>query len=265
MNDTKIAELSVLCKDMGFEAPEAFIGNWMLKNKITNEHLDSVISFMTNSTNYKHERMVDNLIKKSRLPQVAPKLFSNFQARDLPESAQTTIKMLESLSFIEANRNIILIGTTGMGKTHLAQAIGNQCVRSGRSALFLTASELKGRIQRALRSDHVSAFINNIAKNTCLIIDELGQTERYNKEETHLLFSIVERIYNKPGSVLVVTSNKESPEWEENFGDPVTFECILDRLYDTALAVSFSGTSYRGRMRTDESWNFDNPLNMNLT
>lgn len=71
MNDTKIAELSVLCKDMGFEAPESFIGNWMLKNKITDEHLDSVVSFMTNSTSYKHERVVDNLIKKSRLPQVA--------------------------------------------------------------------------------------------------------------------------------------------------------------------------------------------------
>ena len=265
MNDTKIAELFLLCKELGFEAPEAYIGDWMLKNKITDEYLDSVISFMTNSVNYKHERLVEKLIKKSRLPQVAPKLFSNFQVRDLPERAQTTIKMLESLSFIEANRNIILIGSTGMGKTHLAQAIGNQCVRSGRSALFLTASELKGRIQRALRSDHVSTFINKIAKNTCLIIDELGQTEKYNKDETHLLFSIVERIYNKPGSVIVITSNKESPEWEENFGDSITFECILDRLFDKALAVSFSGSSYRGRMRTDESWNFDNPLNMNLT
>lgn len=264
MSRTKIEELSMLCRDMGIDASEAFIGNWMLMNRITDESLDSVISFMANSTQYKHERAVANLIRRSRLPQISPKLFSNFNTRDLPESAQNSIRMLESLSFIEAGRNIILIGTTGMGKTHLAQAIGNQCVRSGRSALFLTASELKGRIQRALRSDHVPAFINSIAKNTCLIIDELGQTEKYSREETHLLFSIVERFYSKPGSVIVVTSNKESPEWEENFGDPVTFECILDRLFDKALAVSLSGTSYRGRMRTDECWNFNNPINMNL-
>ena len=238
---------------------ESEIGAWALKENMDNEKLEAVLSFVGTIATKKEGNVREFLIRLSHIPQKDPKLFSNFDTSRLPEESKSVVSTLKTLSFIPACRNIIMVGPTGTGKTHLAEAIGNECCVNSMKAYFLKMQELKEKFHKAILSGCEDRLIASMMKCQCLIIDEMGYC-RMDINETRLFLHMVDMLSKRRKGSIVMTSNRDVSDWSEFFSDMDALECALDRLCDNALCISFSGDSYRGRNRTSVSLDFNNPI-----
>ncbi len=135
-------------------------------------------------------------------------------------------------------------GLPGVGKTHLAVALGIKAVEAGYSVLFLTLESLMGRLIRARHENRLDRTLQQLTYPRLLILDELGYLP-LSREEASLFFRLLVRRYER-GS-LIVTSNKSFTDWGEVFNDQVLATAILDRLLHHATTVNIKGESYRLR------------------
>lgn len=212
------------------------------------EELDCIHGFLGAMVKKKRSMAIATLKKLSRIPQKAPSTFDNFDMDRLCTEARRQVNALKALPFINAKRNVIMIGPTGTGKTHLAMAIGNQCCDNNMKAYFIKMGELKDRFHAAILAERQGRYLNGLSKYSCLIIDEIGYC-RFDKAETLMFFQLIDRINLKESGSIVMTSNKDTSTWQELFEEDDALECTMDRLCDTAICLTFSGCSYRGKGR----------------
>lgn len=149
---------------------------------------------------------------------------------------------LAGLSFVERTQNVVLLGPPGVGKTHLAVALGVKAVEAGYSALFLTLETLITRLVRAKHENRLERALQQLAYPKVLIIDEIGYLP-LSREEASVFFRLVVRRYERAS--LIVTSNKSFLDWGDVFNDHVLATAILDRLLHHATTLNIKGESYR--------------------
>jgi DNA replication protein DnaC len=151
---------------------------------------------------------------------------------------------LASLSFVERTENVVLLGPSGTGKTHLAIALGYLAAQRGWKVRFTSAADLMLAMETAQRQNRLKDFVHRIiAMPKLLIIDEIGYLP-FGREQANLFFQVIARRYEK-GS-LVLTSNLSFGSWDEAFaGDAVLTAAMLDRILHHAAVVQISGESYR--------------------
>jgi DNA replication protein DnaC len=187
-------------------------------------------------------RGVEARLKLARFPWV--KTLDQFDFEFQPSIDRRVVRELAGLAFVERAHNVVLLGQPGVGKTHLAVALGVKAVEGGYSVLFLTLETLMTRLARAKHENRLERALQQLAYPRVLVLDEMGYLP-LSREEASLFFRLLVRRYER-GS-LVVTSNKSFIDWGEIFNDQVLATAILDRLLHHATTLNIKGESYRLR------------------
>ncbi len=157
---------------------------------------------------------------------------------------RSQIQELAALGFVERAENIVLLGPSGIGKTHLAIAFGLIAAQKGWKVRFTTAADLVIAMEAAYRQGRMKEVMHRvIAAPKLLIIDEIGYLP-FGREQANLFFQVVARRYER-GS-LILTSNLAFGSWDQAFaGDAVLTAAMLDRILHHATVVQIAGESYR--------------------
>ncbi len=159
--------------------------------------------------------------------------------------SKVKLKELASLSFVHNKENLLLMGRTGEGKTHLAIALGRRLCAAGISVAFHSVNMLFEEIAASRAAGKYLAFLATLSKAQVLILDDFGLRAYTHAEATTLMDILEER--HKHG-VTVVTSQVSHQGWHKLFEDPVIGEALVDRLVNPSQKIIFKGGSYRERL-----------------
>ena len=157
---------------------------------------------------------------------------------------KSQLEDLAGLGFVERREDVVLIGPSGVGKTHLAIALGYRAAQAGIKTRFMTAADLLLVLTTAYLQNNLKSVMNRTIKAyRLLIIDEIGYLPM-NREQANLFFQVIAALYEK-GS-LIVTSNLPFGQWDTTFAQDATLTAaLLDRLLHHAHIVPIAGESYR--------------------
>ena len=197
---------------------------------------------LTHEAGVRQERCRQTLTRMACFP--ALKTLEAFDFAFAHGVPKTQILELASLAFIERTENVVLLGPSGVGKTHLAIALGYRASQSGIKTRFISAADLMLQLGMASRQERLKEYLSRVVLGPrLLIIDEIGYLP-FGRDEANLFFQVVAKRYEK--GAMILTSNLSFPQWATAFADDTTLTAaMLDRLLHHAHIVSMSGESYR--------------------
>jgi DNA replication protein DnaC len=166
-----------------------------------------------------------------------------------PKLPTQYIRELATCQFIERKESVILCGPVGVGKTHLAQALGHQACRSGYNVLFMKTNRLLADLGGGRADETWEKRIQHYLKPNLLIVDDFAMKE-FTKTQAEDLYELIDRRYHT--SSLIVTANRAPKDWYPLFPNPVIAESALDRLVSCAHMITLTGKSYRALLRPNQ-------------
>ena len=166
-----------------------------------------------------------------------------------PKLPAAYIRELATCQFIERKESVILCGPVGVGKTHLAQALGHQACRAGYNVLFIKASRLLADLGGGRADDTWEKRVKHYLKPHLLILDDFAMKE-FTKTQAEDLYELIDRRHHT--SSLIVTANRAPKDWYPLFPNPVIAESALDRLVSSAHLITLTGKRYRSTLRPDK-------------
>jgi len=188
----------------------------------------------------RERRMIERRIKAARFP--ATKSLDSFDFRTIPSLNKVLTMELARCEFVGRRQNVIALGPSGTGKTHVALGLGLAACQKGLKVRFTTAALLVHEMIEAADERRLQRHQKQLAAQDLLIIDELGFVP-LSKTGAELLFEVISQRYER-GSI-IITSNLPFDEWTEVFGSERLTGAILDRLTHHVHILEMNGESYR--------------------
>jgi DNA replication protein DnaC len=196
--------------------------------------------------NERRRRSIEMSLQFARFPY--QKRLEDFDYDAQPSIDRRVIDELATGRFCDEGRNLVLLGPPGVGKTHLAIALGVRICELGQRAYFTTAIDMARRLAKANHEHRLHREMNNLVRPSLLVIDEIGYLT-LDSTQASLVFQVIAERYEKQQSI-VLTSNKAFTDWAQVFaGDAIMASAALDRLLHRATVLNIRGESYRMKSR----------------
>jgi DNA replication protein DnaC len=210
-------------------------------------HLDYLAQLIDGEAALRADRATLRRIKNARFPVI--KTLESFRF-DWPKKInRLQVQDLFRLQFIEDKANVVFLGLVGLGKSHLATALGYAACQRGYNVLFANAIDVINTLSAAQRKGTLKAEMRKYLTPALLILDEVGYLP-IDQRGSDLLFQVISQRYEH-GSI-VLTTNKVFKQWPSIFnGDSTITAAVLDRLLHHAHTVVIEGTSYRMKDRVE--------------
>lgn len=204
-------------------------------------HVHYLAELANSEARQRMDRAVQRRIRTARFPQI--KTLEQFKWSWPKKINRLQIQNLFRLGFVEAKSNVVFMGGVGLGKTHLATALGYEACLGGRSVLFAPAIDAVNTLSAARTAGRLKDELKKYLRPDLLILDELGYLP-IDKTGADLLFQIISHRYES-GS-LIITTNRAFKDWPEIFNNDSTLtSALLDRLLHHTETVVIEGQSYR--------------------
>ncbi|MCD5401810.1 IS21-like element helper ATPase IstB [candidate division NPL-UPA2 bacterium] len=201
------------------------------------DYLDGLIQ---EEVAFKENKGIKTKIRFAHFPFV--KTIEQFDFSFQPTLNKRKVEELFALNFIDRKENVLFLGPPGVGKTHLAIALGVRACYQGYRVYFTTISDMIAKLRASLADRSFERALKNLSFPSVLILDEIGYLP-LDREGSNLFFQLVSKRYEK-GSI-ILTSNKSFGEWGTIFADTVIASAVLDRLLHHSTSFNIKGESYR--------------------
>lgn len=242
----KKEELIQLCKDLRLPSIRKMIKDES-EFKNPKQAFEVLLQVLEQEKSDRFIRAKQNRIRSANFPQ--KKILEELVEEALPEQAQQKLSLLKTLEFIKEGQNIILAGSPGTGKTHIAIGLGMEACLAGYRVFFATIPSLINQLKESRSERTLRSFELKFEKYDLVIIDELGYIS-FDKEGAELLFTHLSLRAGRKSTI--ITSNLSFMKWQEIFHDAVLTAALTDRLTHKSHVINMNGPSFR--MRETEEW-----------
>ena len=211
-----------------------------LINKKEKNVVDALYELTNLEIELMNEKAIYGCVRTAGFPFI--KTFDDFDFSFQPTINKEQILDFKNLRFVENKENIIFVGSPGVGKTHLATAIGINAAKNRDSTYFINCNDLISNLKKANSENRFMNRLNHYSKYKVLIIDEVGFLP-IDTEGANMLFQLINKRYENHSTI--ITTNKPFGKRHEIFRDVTLANAILDRLLHHSHIINISGNSYR--------------------
>ena len=216
----------------------AEILSFSAENSLSNEKLVEYI--LDQEIESRENARVEKYLRQAAFPEY--KTLDGFNLKEQQTLSTKQFNQLKELSWLERGYNIVLLGPTGVGKTHLSIGLGIHAINQGYRATFAGMSDLIYWLKTADMIKSSKTKLNRVIKSDLLIIDDI-MFMAIKKQESNLFFQLINKLYGQTS--IIITSNKGPAEWGELLGDQAITAAILDRIVHKCEIINLDGDSYR--------------------